>query len=63
MIETLEMGLKVGGWLTGFTVTVNVRVVMLFVMSPLLTVTVTVAVPNALVTGANVSVPVLLGLV
>ena len=43
--------------------TEKVRVMILLLAPPLLTVTVTVAVPKALVTGAKVRAPVVLGLV
>ena len=48
---------------TGCTVTVNVWLTGLLLVPPLSTVTVTVAVPVAPLTGAKVNVPVLLELV
>src|SRR5438105_564585 len=59
----LEIGLRVGAWLTEFTVTVKVRVTVLLAEAPSLTVTVTVALPFPLTTGVKESVPVVLGLV
>src|SRR5437588_675516 len=59
----LEIGLRVGGWFTQLTVTLKVRVTVLFVEAPSLTVTLIVAVPLALCTGVNVRLPVALGLV
>src|SRR5580700_502289 len=56
------IGAKVGVVGCGTTVTVNVWVVRLLTKPPLFTVTVIVAVPSALVTGANESVPELFGL-
>src|SRR4051812_44467384 len=59
---TSEIGSIVGTWLTGRTVTLNVREKVFtppLAVSPLsVTVTVIVAVPLALVTGAKSSVPV-----
>ena len=52
----------VGRSLTGLTVTVKVRLMVLFRLWPSLTVTVMVAVPEALATGWKVRLPVVLGL-
>jgi len=56
---------RIGGVVTrmGATVTVKVWLIMLLLAAPLLTVTVMVAAPKAPATGANVTVPVLFGLV
>jgi hypothetical protein len=54
------MGLATG---VGTTVTVKVSLAKLLVASPLFTVTVTVALPDALGAGVKVKVPVLLGAV
>src|SRR2546426_185745 len=53
---------NVGGSLTGFTVTENVRLLMLLTPVLSFTVTVIVTVPKALAAGVRVSVPVVLGL-
>ena len=59
----LPSGFNVGGWLTGLTVTLNVWVTRLLLAAPSLTVTVMVAEPLALRSGAKVREPVALGLV
>ena len=51
---------SVGGSFIGVTWTAKVRVKMLFVVPPSLTITEMFAVPAAFVSGANVSVPVVL---
>src|SRR5436853_453327 len=53
---------SVGRSLTGVTETVKVRVAVLFTAWPSLTITVTVAEPNAFGTGVKVNVPELPGL-
>jgi hypothetical protein len=60
---TFEMESIAGGSFTGLTVTVNVRVTMLFEVPPSFKVTVIVAVPEALATGVILSVATGLGLV
>lgn len=52
-----------GGSFTAFTVTVNVRVTILFEVPPSFTVTVMVDTPEAFATGAKVKLPVAFGLV
>src|ERR1039458_3565053 len=59
----LARALSVGAWLTGLTVTAKVRVMMLLMVPPSLTVTLMVAEPKPLATGAKVMEPVVLGLV
>ena len=54
---------SVGAWLTGLTVTVNVREKTLLLAPPSLTVTVMTAEPKARATGVNLMEPVALGLV
>ena len=54
---------RVGGSLTGFTVTVKVRETTLFEVPPSLTVTVIIAEPLAFAAGVNLSEPVEAGLV
>ena len=60
---TFKMESIAGGSFTGLTVTVNVRVTILFDVPPSFTVTVIVAVPEAFATGAILSVATGLGLV
>ena len=61
-VEIAEGAAIVGASLTAFTVTVNVRLLVLFEIWPSLTVTVMVAAPFPLGLGVNFKVPVLLGL-
>ena len=63
MIVILLNEFKVGGSFTGLTVTVKVRVTILLLAPPSLTVTVMSADPKALGTGVKVRDPVALGLV
>src|ERR1700710_717015 len=62
LTTTLFRASKVGGRL-GLTVTLKVRVVMLLLVPPSLTVTVMMVVPLVLMVGLKVNVPVALGLV
>ena len=62
LIVRLAMGSRVGGTLTGLTVTVNERTTVLLLAPPSLTVTEIVAEPKALAAGARLKLPVLLGL-
>src|SRR5512137_2922952 len=59
----LAKAARVGGWLTGVTVTVNEREKVLLVSPPSLTVTVRVADPNPLSTGLKLIEPAAPGLV
>ena len=63
LIVTLLNVLSVGAWFTALTVTVNVRLRVLFVVPPSFTVTVMVAVPNPYATGEKLKDPVAFGLV
>ena len=63
LMVTLASAFSVGAWLTGLTVTVNVRETTLLLVLPSLTVTVMVAEPKARATGVNLIEPVALGLV
>ena len=63
LIEMFEFVLRVGGWLTGFTATMNDWLTVLLLVAPLLTVTVIVDVPFPFTAGVKVRVPVVLGLV
>jgi hypothetical protein len=63
LIVTLLNAFNVGASFTAFTVTVNVRLTVLFAACPSFTVTVIVAVPDAFATGVNLTVPVVFGLV
>ena len=63
LIVRLAILFNVGGLLKRFTVTVKVRVTVLFKDCPSLTVTVIVAEPVELAAGVNVKVPAALGLV
>ena len=62
MIVRLAIGSRVGGTLTGLTVTVNERTTVLLLAPPSLTVTEIVAEPKALTAGVRLKVPVLPGL-
>src|SRR6266404_6204413 len=57
------IGFKVGKSFTGLTLTVNIRVVILFEPPPSFTITVITADPEALVAGVKVNAPLALGLV
>ena len=63
LTETLASALSVGCWFTGLTVTVKVRVTVLLLTPPSLIVTVMVDEPKPKPRGANVSEPVVAGLV
>ncbi len=63
LMVRLDRELRVGGWLTGFTVTVKDLVTVLLLAPPSFTVTAMVAVPLPLSTGVKESEPVELGLV
>ena len=63
LIETFAREFNVGGWFTGLTVTLNVRVTVALAVPPSFTVTVIVAVPDIKVTGAKLREPVAFGLV
>ena len=57
------MTLSVVGWVTGFTVTLNVRVTVLLLAPPSFTVTLMVTTPFPLTAGVKLNVPLVLGLV